>query len=292
MKPPPFEYVAPDSLDEVLDVLGDAGPDAKLLAGGQSLIPLLNFRLVRPQILIDLRLVPELRGIDEVDGGLDLGAMSRQRAIEHDALVTARAPLVVEATHHIGHLPIRTRGTIGGSLAHADPAAEYPVVALAIDAGLVVRGRAGSREIPARDFFLGYLTTALEPDEVLVRVRIPALRPRTGTAFAEVARRPGDFAIAAVAVVVTLDAESRVESASIAVGGAAPAPFRAAGAEATLTGAPIEPTVIENAARLAAEAAEPETDLQATAAYRRAICRVLVRRALTRAADRAIESAA
>ena len=292
VKPARFDYVAPDSLDAVVDLLAKGDPDAKLLAGGQSLIPLLNFRLVRPSVIIDLRRVPELRGIEQGEGYLDIGAMTSQRAIEHHPQVASDAPLLREATGYIGHLPIRTRGTIGGSLAHADPAAEYPVVALAADLRLVVRGPAGTRELPAREFFLGYLTTALQPDEVLVRVRVPKAAPERGAAFVEIARRPGDFAIVAVAATAALDAAGRVESVSIAVGGAAPAPFRADAAEAALLGSAIGPVVIEEAAALVADAAEPEADLQGTADYRRALCRVLVGRALTLASGRATQAAA
>jgi aerobic carbon-monoxide dehydrogenase medium subunit len=291
VKPPPFDYVVPDTLQGVLEALDGGGPDAKLLAGGQSLIPLLNFRLIRPSLLIDLRRVPELRGIELRDGDLDIGAMTRQREIEHDPLVMRYAPLFRESTRLIGHLPIRTRGTLGGSLAHGDPAAEYPVAALAADLRFLIQGKAGSREIAARDFFLGYLTTALEPDEVLVRVRIPHQPARRGTAFVELARRPGDFAIVAVAATVTLDPEARIESATVAVGGAAPAPFRADAAEAALAGARIGPELLEHAAGLVADAAQPDADLHATAEYRRALCRVLAGRALAQAAARAAEQA-
>jgi carbon-monoxide dehydrogenase medium subunit len=291
VKPPPFDYVVPDTLQGVLEALDGGGPDAKLLAGGQSLIPLLNFRLIRPSLLIDLRRVPELRGIALRDGDLDIGAMTRQREIEHDPLVMRYAPLFRESTRLIGHLPIRTRGTLGGSLAHGDPAAEYPVAALAADLRFLIQGKAGSREIAARDFFLGYLTTALEPDEVLVRVRIPHQPARRGMAFVELARRPGDFAIVAVAATVTLDPEARIESATVAVGGAAPAPFRADAAEAALAGARIGPELLEHAAGLVADAAQPDADLHATAEYRRALCRVLAGRALAQAAARAAEQA-
>lgn len=292
MKPPPFDYVAPDSLEGALEALAEAGPDAKLLAGGQSLIPLLNFRLVRPSLLIDLRRIPELRGIEVRDADLDIGAMTRQREIEHDPLVGHDAPLLREATRHIGHLPIRTRGTLGGSLAHADPAAEYPVTALAADLRFLVHGKDGSREIAARDFFVGYLTTALVPDEILVRVRVPRRPDPHGTAFVELARRPGDFAIVAVAATVTLDAEARVQKVAVAVGGAAPAPFRADAAEASLLGARLEPAALDQAAALVADAAEPDADLHATAEYRRALCRVLAGRALAQAAAQARQRAA
>jgi carbon-monoxide dehydrogenase medium subunit len=293
VKPPPFDYIVPRSLDGVLEVLADAGMEAKLLAGGQSLIPLLNFRLARPRILVDLRHVPELQGIiEDAGGGLDIGAMVRQRTLEHHPAVGSRAPLAVAATHYVGHLPIRTRGTVGGSLAHADPAAEYPTVALALDATLVACGPGGWREIRASEFFIGFLTTALAPDEVLVRIRLPAPRPRTVSAFLEVARRPGDFAIVAVAAALTLDPSGRVERAAIAVAGAAPAPFRAAAAEEIVTAGRLDRAAIDEAARRAAQATEPETDLQATAEYRRSVAEVLVRRALIEASNRAVAGAA
>jgi aerobic carbon-monoxide dehydrogenase medium subunit len=287
VKPPPFDYRAPDSIDEVLAALTEHGSDAKLLAGGQSLIPLLNFRLVRPGLLVDLRRLPSMADVNVDEDAVEIGAMVRQRTIEHDPVLAHEVPLLVEATRYIGHLPIRTRGTIGGSLAHADPVAEYPLTAVALDAELVVRGPAGERRLPARDFFLAYLTTALDVEDVLVSIRLPRRRPGVGSAFVEFARRPGDFAILAVAAVLDLDADDRVSSAAVAIAGGGPVPFRASAAEQVLVGNRLDATTVRSAAAAAAEAGSPESDLQATADYRRRLSSVLVARAVEQAAGRA-----
>jgi carbon-monoxide dehydrogenase medium subunit len=229
----------PSSLPETLDLLAGFGDDGKVLAGGQSLVPLLNFRLARPEHVIDIARVP---GLDEIRlgpaaGGLVLGAMVRQARAERSAAVAAACPLLAAALPNIAHPPIRTRGTVCGSMAHADPAAELPTVAVALDAVFVAVSEAGRREVPAAEFFQGYLTTALRPDELLAEVRFPVVSGRTGAAFCEVARRQGDFALAGVAAQVTVDG-GVVTDARIAVSGVAGTPFRSAVAEAVLRGTP------------------------------------------------------
>ncbi|HEY7060294.1 MAG TPA: xanthine dehydrogenase family protein subunit M [Chloroflexota bacterium] len=287
MKPTAFEYDDPRTADEALALLAQYGDDAKALAGGQSLVPLMNFRLARPGRLVDLNLIAALSHLRVEAGALRIGAMTRQREIERSPLVAAGWPLLAEATALIGHAQIRNRGTVGGSLAHADPAAELPAVMAALDAEFVVRGAGGERTVPATEFFLGYLTTALAPDELLVEIRVPALPPRTGGAFVEVSRRHGDFALVGVAALVTLDADGVISAARLAFTGAAPTPLRAARAEARLVGErPAEP-LFREAGLLASADLEPEDDLHASAAYRREVGGVLARRALVQAAARA-----
>jgi carbon-monoxide dehydrogenase medium subunit len=285
MKPPPFEYHAPRSLEEALTLLQGYGEEAKLLAGGQSLVPLLNFRLARPAALVDLNRIPSLAGIREEDGRLRIGAMTRQRTLEFAPLVRDRLPLLQEATTLVGHLPIRTRGTIGGSLAHADPAAEYPAVVAVLDGELVVRGPAGERILRPAEFFVSYLTTALRPDEVLVEVRLPMAPAGSGSAFEEFSRRAGDFAIVAIAALVQADGD-RCHLARLAAAGAGPTPIRLRAAEEILERDGLSDRTLQAAAERAAELVEPESDIHASAAYRRQLTRVLTRRALFRARAR------
>lgn len=287
MKPPPFEYFAPASVKETLDLLREHGDQAKLLAGGQSLVPMLNFRLVRPGALIDLNGVPGLDGIREEQGMLRIGAMTRQRAVERSAVVRERCPLLAEAMPQIGHVQIRNRGTIGGSLVHADPAAELPAVVAALGGDLIVRGAAGERTIAAADFFVGYLTTAVAADELLVAVRLPVAPPRTGYAFLEVSRRHGDFALVGVAATVTLDGNGICTMASVAVTGVGPAPVMAADAVGALVGQRPGASAFEEAARRVSAQLDPHGDLHASAEYRKHVGGVLTRRALARASERA-----
>lgn len=293
MKPPPFEYVRPDSLEAALEILAERGPDASVLAGGQSLVPAMNFRLAAPAMLVDLNRVPDLAYAVERDGGVAIGSMTRQRAVERSALVARRAPLLAEALGFVAHPQIRNRGTIGGSLAHADPAAELPAVAVALGARLRARSVANpeGRWIDADDFFPGLFTSALEPDEILVEVAFPAPPPRTGQAFEEFARRHGDYALAGAAAVVTLDGAGRCGSARIALLSVADGPLRATAAEAALTGAEPNQEAVRSAADDAAREVDPPADIHATAAYRRHLVGVLVRRALARAVERARRSA-
>jgi carbon-monoxide dehydrogenase medium subunit len=293
MKPAPFEYADPRSLEEAVALLAQHEGEARLLAGGQSLMPLMNMRLARPELVVDINRVPGLDYIRETEnGGLAVGAMTRQRAIERSNLVQARQPLLHAATKLIAHPQIRNRGTVGGSLAHADPAAEYPAVALALDAELRAKGPNGERAISAADFFVTYLTTALDPAEMLTELRLPPMPPRSGWAFHEVARRRGDFAIAGVATVLSLDGGQTCSSARIVLFGVAPKAIRAREAEHALNGEKAEETSFAEAARRAAAALdEPLSDIHASADYRRHLAEVLTRRALSEAAARAQQAA-
>jgi len=291
MKPPRFEYLAPASLEEALELLAEHGDEAKVLAGGQSLVPLLNFRLVRPACLVDLNEIPDLAYIRQDDGRVAIGALTRQRAVETSALVRERVPLLADAMPQIGHVQIRNRGTIGGSLAHADPAAELPAVVAALDGELVVRSARGERVLRSEAFFMAYLTTALEPTELLVEVRLPVAPPRTGTAFLEVSRRHGDFALVGVAASVTLDAGGACTRCAIALTGVGPTPVVAREAARQLVGAKPTPEILEDVGRRAAADLHPDGDLHASSEYRRHVAGVLTRRALTRALERVAEPA-
>ncbi len=285
MKPPPFDYHAPETVEDALALLVRYGGEAKLLAGGQSLMPLLNFRLSRPAALIDLNRIPSLAYVREDDGQIRLGAMTRQRTIEFSPLVRQRLPLLAEATTLVGHLPIRTRGTIGGSIAHADPSAEYPAVLTALDGVVVARSPRGERALRPAELFQGYLTTHLGSDEVLVEVRLPAMPAGAGFAFEEFSRRHGDFAIVGIACMLVGEGRN-CASARIATAGAGPVPTRLRAAEEILEREGLSDSAIEAAAGRASELVEPEDDLHASAAYRRNLTRVLTGRALRRAAAR------
>jgi CO/xanthine dehydrogenase FAD-binding subunit len=286
VKPAPFEYHAPASVDEALALLARYGGDAKLLAGGQSLVPLLNFRLARPAAIVDLNRIPALAGIREVNGHVAFGAMTRQRAIEFSPVVARRLPLLAEATRWVGHLPIRSRGTIGGSLAHADPSAEYPTVLTALDGEVSVRGPRGERVVRAGALFETYLTTTLAPDEILVEVRLPAMPEGAAYAFEEFSRRHGDFAIVGVAAMVVGRGE-RCATARLATAGTGPVPVRLRAAEEILERDGLGEAAIAAAARRAAEVVQPDSDIHASADYRRNLTRVLTERALKRALARA-----
>jgi carbon-monoxide dehydrogenase medium subunit len=288
MKPAPFEYAAPNTLSEALSVLADNDPDeVKILAGGQSLMPLLNMRLARPRLVLDLTRLDELEYVREVDGGVAIGALTTKRAVEESQRVRERNPLFWQSTVMIGHPQIRNRGTVGGSMVQADPAAEYPAVAVALDVTLVAHGPAGERTIAADDFFVTYLTTSLDAGEILTEVRVPDLAPGTGWSIQEVARRHGDFAI--VGAVATLRVESgRCVDPRIVVFGATDRARRHAEAEALVAGEAPEESVFEAAASRLAESIEDALgDVHASEEYRRALARVLVRRSLVEAAGRA-----
>ncbi|HEY0735185.1 MAG TPA: xanthine dehydrogenase family protein subunit M [Herpetosiphonaceae bacterium] len=287
MKPAPFEYHAPTERQAALALLADSGFDAKILAGGQSLVPAMNFRLARPSILIDVNGIDDLFGVRMADDGSTLiGAMTRQRELERSPQIAERVPLIAEAMPHIAHPQIRNRGTIGGSLAHADPAAELPALAVALDARLRLQSQSGERWLSASDFFLGVLTTALEPEEMLVEIEIPALPTRTGTAFDEVARRHGDYAMAGAAAVVTLDGDGTIASGTLVLMAVGDAPIRVRAIEALRGQQPTPETIREIAESLDGEI-DPPNDLHATAAYRRHLVKSLVRTTLTRAVERA-----
>jgi CO/xanthine dehydrogenase FAD-binding subunit len=288
MKPARFDYVAPETAGEAVSLLNDYEGEAKLLAGGQSLMPLLNMRLARPGLLVDLGRVAGLDYIRESEGGLAIGAMTTKREVERSALVESRQPLLRAATLLIGHPQIRNRGSVGGSMAQADPAAEYPAVAVALDAELRALGPAGERSIKAEDFFVTYLTTALEPNEVLIEVTFPVLGARTGWGFQEVARRHGDFAMAGTAVTVTLDAGGQCSEARIVLFGVGSKPLRARGAEQIVQGErPGEQLYRRAGEKAGEEIDEPLSDIHASAEYRSHLAGALTRRALTVAAARA-----
>lgn len=289
MKPAPFEYYAPATLEETLDLLAEFGERAKLLAGGQSLVPLLNFRLARPEVIIDLNRVAGLADLALEDGALRCGAMVRQRSAERSPLVQAHLPILVEALGHVGHWQIRNRGTIGGSLAHADPSAELPAVAVALDAHFDLRSRAGVRRVPAGEFFVTYLTTALRPDELLAEIHWPLPPAPCGHAFLEVSRRHGDFALVGVAALLVLDERGRINWARLALTGVGPTPERPTQAEAMLLGERPSEQLFQVAGEQASAGLEPESDLHASAEYRREVAAVLVRRTLQTAAERALK---
>jgi len=280
--------VLPASLEEALSALAEYGPEAKVLAGGQSLIPLMSLRLAQPGVLVDLNgLATTLSGIEAGASGVRIGAMTRHRAAERSELLAQRVPLMAETMPLIGHAAIRSRGTIGGSLSHADPAAELPAVVLATEATLIARSlRGGERTIPASDFFEGYFTTALAEDEVLCAVEVPDAPPATGFCVTEVARRHGDFALVGVTAAVTID-QGLVTRARIALINVAERPVRAERAEAALVGAKPDAAAWAEAAALASTEIDPSGDLHATPAYRRKVAGVCVRRALETAAGRA-----
>ncbi|MBB5852383.1 FAD binding domain-containing protein [Amycolatopsis umgeniensis] len=281
MKAAPFEYLRASSLDEAIEALAGT-PDARVLAGGQSLVPLLNLRQARPPLVVDINRVDELSFLRKENGRLEIGALTRHRVVETSAVVRSEVPLLAEALGFVGHVAIRNRGTVGGSLAHADPAAELPAVMVALDAEFSVRGPAGERVIAARDFFLGPHRTALEPGELLTRISVPT--HRGGWAVEELSRRSRDLALVAVFATVTLSGEV-CETARIAVAGAGPTPIRATAAEEALVGGALTDDAIALAAELVAAATDPPGDLHAPADYRREMAAVLTRRAIARAEE-------
>ena len=287
LKPPPFIYFAPDTLDEALELLREHGDEAKVLAGGQSLVPLLALRLARPSVLVDLNRIPGMSDISASNGTVIFGAMTRERQAERSELVRQRVPLLADALPLIGHAAIRTRGTVGGSLAHADPAAELPAVALTLDATLSVRSAArGERTIAASDFFEGFLSTSLHPDEVLTHITFPAARPGTGTSFMEAARRHGDFAIVGAGTSITMEG-GIVSDARVVLIGVAGTPLRRPEADRQLVGTSGDAAAVAAAAATAAADLAPASDLHGTSAYRRHVAAVMVRRALEQAISRA-----
>jgi carbon-monoxide dehydrogenase medium subunit len=279
LKPSVFDYHAPRTVDEAVGLLGDLGPDAKILAGGQSLIPLLNLRLAAPEHLIDITGIPELRSLQRSNGTLRLGATTRHRDLGTRAEITGCCPLLRQAAAYIGHPQIRTRGTLGGSLAHADPAAELPAVAVALDATMVIRSVRGERRLAAADFFTYHLGTDLAEDELLVAVEFPVARPREGCSFGEVAARSGDFAMAGAAVVVRLGEDQRVADARIVCTSVAGTPKRVPEAEAVLRGQAVSSAVLGEVEAAVAGHLEPSPQLKASAAYKRRVAAVLARRA-------------
>lgn len=291
MKPAPFTYVRPATLPEALGFLAEHPDDAKPLAGGQSLLPMLNLRLARIPFLVDIGRLPGLADIRLLADNLEIGALTRHRDLVASDLIRERAPLLAECAPLIGHPAIRNRGTLGGSLAHADPAAELPTALVAHDATLMLAARDGTRELPIADFFIDTFMTALAPGELLVGARIPPPAPGSGWAFLEIARRHGDFAVVAAAAGVTLGADGTCADCRLVLSGVAPVPYRAHEAEALLRGRPLTPGQIASAGRMATATIEPIGDLQASAAYKRQVARVYAERALSLAAERAFASA-
>lgn len=282
MKPAPFKYLAAESLDEAVEVLRQYGDEAKVLAGGQSLVPLMNLRLAMPGVLVDLNRLAELQGI-VANGMLEIGAMTRQIAVERSPDVEAGAPLLAEALRHVAFPGVRSRGTIGGTLAHADPAAETPAVLLALGGEVVARGPSGTRTIPADELFVTYFTTALAPDEVLTHVRIPRRAHGQRFGFEEVARKQSDFALAGAAVAVEIDGEGICGSARIAVFGVDDRPVRSTAAEQALAGRKLDHAAAAEAGAIVQAGLEPKSDSHASAAYRKDVAAVVVRRALLQA---------
>lgn len=286
MKPPKFDYVAPGSLDEALSALVQGGDEAKVLAGGQSLMPLLAFRFAQPSLLVDLNRIPELAYVRAGGDGLTVGALTRTHQLEIAPEVATGWPLAAAASRFIGHRQIRNRGTIGGSIAHADPAAELPAVAVASRATLVARSARGDREIPAAEFFVTYFTTALEPDEILAEIRVPVPAPRTGVAFTEVARRHGDFALVGVAATVTMNGDGCADAAVVLLG-VGDTPVVVPEAADILRGSPVTEESAREVGAAASAAIDPSPDLHASGAYRKEVAGVLTRRALLEAAGKA-----
>lgn len=293
MKPAPFEYHAPTSLEEALSLIAGSDGDGKLLAGGQSLVPAMNFRIMQPSVLVDLNPIKSLNYIESENGWIRIGAMTRQSQVESDPRVAEQAPLLHDAMPLIAHRQIRNRGTIGGSLVHADPAAELPVVAVTLGAEMVIRGQQQERTVGADSFFQGMFTTAVGPDEILTEIRIPPRPADSGWSFQELARRAGDYAMAGVAVQITLDADGVCQAARLVYLNVGDGPTDAKQAASLLVGEKRTPGLFESAAQKAAEdEIFPYGNVHASAEYQRHLARVLTNRALGQAWDRAAASVA
>jgi len=291
MKPAAFEYFAPVELQEALDLLERYGDEAKILAGGQSLMPLMNLRLARPKVIIDINRLSNLDIITATpEGGLTIGALTRQRALERSRIVRERNPILAAAMPLIGHFQIRNRGTTGGSLVHADPAAELPAVSLILGGEFLLRSKSAVRVVPAEEFFLGYLATACEPGELLTEIRFPKWRPGETWAIQEIARRKGDFALVGVALRAEVDAEATLQNTTIVMFGVGSKPQRMERGEAILKGRRISQALLRELSGVIAEDLEPDSDVHASAAYRKEVGGVLVRRALESALAQAKET--
>jgi carbon-monoxide dehydrogenase medium subunit len=288
MKPSPFDYRRPDTLDEAIALLAQNEGDAQAIAGGQSLMPMLAFRVVSPRLLVDINRIPDLARIVIDQNGVTLGALVRWRDIERDTRLSAAHPLLRAGIAHVAHYQIRNRGTVGGSLAHADPAAEMPGLAVTCDAAIDIAGPNGRRTIKATEFFRGPLTTALNPDELIVSVKLPAWNAARCWAFEEFARRRGDFALAGVALFYDVDAAGRVERANVGAIGVGDTPVRLRAAEKVLLGRAVDLATIRDASAASASDVEPPSDIHASSDYRRALLATLLERALARAADIAL----
>ena len=293
MKPAPFDYYAPDSLEEAVSLLGEHGYDAKILAGGQSLIPMMNFRLVQPAVIVDLNRIAELSYIrPQENGAVLIGAMTRHFQVERSSLIAERTPLLYETMPHIATTQIRSRGTFGGSIAHADPSAELAAVSIALDGRFKLASPRADRWVEANEFFIGMFTTQLEPDEILVEAAIPSTPSGTGTALVEVARRPHDFAMVGVAACLTLDNEGRCENAKLVFLSVGEYPVEARRAQELLKGQRISPDLIRAAAETAAaDDTDPSSDIHASAEFRRHLVKVLAGRALHTAFEKVVNGA-
>lgn len=292
MKPAAFDYVVAESIEHALAVKREHGDDARFLAGGQSLVPAMNFRLAQPAVLIDLNRIAGFGAIAEGADALAIGALARHRDLEHDARIARHAPLFAAAAPHVAHPQVRNRGTLGGNLSQADPASEFPACAVAHGAKLCIRSTRGERMVAAKDFFTGVYATALDGDEMLVRVDVPAPPPHSGTAFIEIARRRGDYAIAGVAAIVVLDAAHRCIDARVALCGVGSTPVALAGPRKSLAGERGTDAALRAAAASIDAEIDPPSNVHATGAYRRHVAAVLVRRALAAAFTRAAGSPA
>jgi carbon-monoxide dehydrogenase medium subunit len=284
MKLPPLEYACPASLSEAVALLASRGGEARPIAGGQSLMPMLAFRIVAPSLLVDLRKLPELRDIKISAEGVRLGAMVRWRDIEDDERLATAHPLLKAAVEHVAHYQIRNRGTVGGSIAHADPAAEMPGIAVTCDAEIAVAGSKGARTVRADDFFLGALTTTLEHDELITDIRLPAWPAKRRWGFREFSRRRGDFAMAAAAVFYDQDVAGKAINAHVGIIGVGDRPRRLPEVEAVLNGAAIDEATIARAAEVTSATVDAQEDIHASAAYRRSLAGTMVERALGSAA--------
>ncbi len=291
MKPAPFEYYAPLELQETLDLLDRYGDEAKILAGGQSLMPLINLRLARPGVIIDIN---RLRNLDAIstapDGSLTIGALARQRTLERSTIIQEQNPMLAAAMPLIGHFQIRNRGTIGGSLVHADPAAELPAVSLLLGGEFLLRSNSGARLVAAADFFLGYLATACRSGELLTEIRLPKWRSGEAWAVIEIARRKGDFALVGVALRARLDGAGTLQNTGIVMFGVGGKPQRMEHGEALLNGRRIDQALLSELSRVVGEELDPDPDVHASAVYRKEVGGVLVRRALQSALAKAKET--
>jgi aerobic carbon-monoxide dehydrogenase medium subunit len=287
MIPPSFEYHAPTTVEEAAALLQQLGPEAKVLSGGMSLIPLMRLRLAVPRHLVDINRIAGLAEIKEADGFLTIGGLTREAELEGSDLVRARYPILAQTAAVIGDPLVRNRATVGGNLAHADPANDHPATMLALAAEVVATGPTGERRIPITSFFTGFFTTALEPDELLTEIRIPIPPPRSGGAYIKLERKVGDFATAGVAAQLTLGEDDVCEQVRIGLTNVGPTPIEARQAEELMRGKRLEPEVVKQAAQLAAEASDPSTDLRGSLEYKRDLVRVLTVRALHRALEQA-----
>jgi CO/xanthine dehydrogenase FAD-binding subunit len=291
MKPAPFKYIAASSLDQALSLKAEYGDDARFLAGGQSLIPAMNFRLARPSVLIDINGLNDLAGVDRAGRDIRVGALTRYCDLERDGDFLKACSLFADALPHIAHPQIRNRGTIGGNLSHADPASELPAIAVAMEARMRITSSTSERQVAASEFFVGLLSTDIQADEMLVEIAFPAPKPRSGACFMEVARRRGDFALAGIAAIVTLDEAKRCSNVRLALCGVGETAVDASHAAASLIGQPCTPEAIEAVAADVRDAIAPSGNVHASPDYQRHIAGVLAMRAISKAQERAIHAA-